>query len=107
MVAVGSASVLFGANWQTEELRGTSLFVGSAMAWLAARPVLLDIPNKPAFTAGLRVSEEWLGSMFRYVVAYIPLATMLLGFAMYLKRRGAERGDAKPEPRRDTEKPSE
>src|SRR5262249_25516927 len=60
MVAVGSASALFGANWQAEELRGGAVFVESAIAWLAARPVLLDIPNKPTFTAGLRVSDDWL-----------------------------------------------
>src|SRR5262249_29765843 len=50
MVVVGSASVLYGANWQAEELRGGAVFVESAIAWLAARPLLLDIPSKPTFT---------------------------------------------------------
>ena len=91
LVAVGSASALFGANWQAEELRGGSLFVGSAIAWLTARPQLLDIPEKPTFTAGLHVSDAWLASTFRYVVLYIPLASVLLGMAVYLRRRGTER----------------
>jgi hypothetical protein len=91
LVAVGSASALFGANWQAEELRGGSLFVGSAIAWLTARPQLLDIPDKPTFTAGLHVSDAWLASTFRYVVLYIPLASVLLGMAVYLRRRGTER----------------
>jgi hypothetical protein len=91
MVAVGSASALYGANWQAEELRGGAVFVESAIAWLAARPLLLDIPNKPAFTAGLRVSDEWLAATFRYVVVYIPLASVLLGVAVYLRRRSTER----------------
>lgn len=99
MVAIGSASALYGANWQNDELRGTSLFVGSAMAWLAARPVLLDIPNKPSFSAGLKVSDEWLSSTFRYVVFYIPLASVLLGAAVYLRRRSGERRGPREETR--------
>ena len=91
LVVIGSASVLWGANWQAEELRGGSLFVGSAIAWLTARPQLLDIPEKPTFTAGLHVSDAWLASTFRYVVIYIPLASVLLGLAVYLRRRGTER----------------
>jgi hypothetical protein len=99
MVLIGSASALYGANWQNDELRGTSLFVGSAMAWLAARPVLLDIPNKPVFTAGLKVSDEWLSSTFRYVVIYIPLASVLLGMAVYLRRRSGEKRGPREETR--------
>ncbi|MEO7330993.1 MAG: GldG family protein [Minicystis sp.] len=99
MVAIGSASALYGANWQNDELRGTSLFVGSAVAWLAARPVLLDIPNKPSFSAGLKVSDEWLSSTFRYVVIYIPLSSVLLGAAVYLRRRSGERRGPREETR--------
>jgi hypothetical protein len=94
LVVVGSASTLWGANWQAEELRGGSLFIGSAVAWLTARPQLLDIPEKPTFTAGLHVSDAWLASTFRYVVIYIPLASVLLGLAVYLRRRGTERRGA-------------
>jgi ABC-type uncharacterized transport system len=104
LVAVGSPSVLWGANWQAEELRGGSLFVGSAVGWLAARPLLLDIPDKPTYTAGLHVSDAWLGSTFRYVVVYIPLAAALLGIAVHLRRRGTERRDA-PSPPAPAEEP--
>ena len=102
LVVIGSASVLWGANWQAEELRGGSLFVGSAIAWLTARPQLLDIPEKPTFTAGLHVSDAWLASTFRYVVIYIPLASVLLGMAVYLRRRGTERRGPSPD---DSERP--
>ncbi|MEP7124621.1 MAG: GldG family protein [Byssovorax sp.] len=98
LVVIGSASVLWGANWQAEELRGGSLFVGSAVAWLTARPQLLDIPEKPTFTAGLHVSDAWLASTFRYVVVYIPLASVLLGLAVYLRRRGTERRGPSDDP---------
>ena len=92
-MAVGSAGVLEAANWQSDALRGTAVFIESAVAWLASRPPILDIPQKPAFTAGLRVSDEWLAGTFRYVVLYMPLASMLLGIAVYLRRRGETRGD--------------
>jgi hypothetical protein len=91
LVAVGAGGVLEGANWQSEDLRGTALFVESAVAWLTARPPILDIPQKPAFTAGIRVSDEWLAATFRYVVIYMPLASILLGAAVYLRRRGERR----------------
>ena len=98
LVVIGSASSLWGANWQAEELRGGSLFVSSAVAWLTARPQLLDIPEKPTFTAGLHVSDAWLASTFRYVVLYIPLASVMLGMAVYLRRRGTERRGLRAEP---------
>jgi hypothetical protein len=91
VVAIGSTSALFGANWQSEELRGTAIFVESAIAWLAAKPVFLDIPNKPAFTAGLHLSEDSLAAIFRYVVVFMPLAPVLFGVAVWLRRRSGER----------------
>ncbi len=94
LVVVSSDSVLVGENWQNDEFRGTALFVNNSISWLSARPVFLDIPNKPATTAGLRVSDAWLSSMFRYVVFYIPLATTLLGVAVYLRRRSRPRAKA-------------
>jgi hypothetical protein len=95
LVVIGSGRALAAANWQREELRGTALFVEGALAWLTARPAVLDIPQKPAFTAGLRVSDAWIAATFRYVVVYMPVAAMLLGFAVHLRRRGERRGAAR------------
>jgi hypothetical protein len=91
VVVVSSPSALFGANWHSPELRGTAVLIESAVSWLSARPAMLDIPGKPAFTAGIRISEESLASIFRYVVLYMPLAAALLGVAVYLQRRGPRR----------------
>lgn len=88
VVVVSSPSALFGANWQSAELHGTAVLIESAVSWLAARPAMLDIPGKPAFTAGLRLTEDSISSIFRYVVLYMPLAAALLGVAVYLQRRG-------------------
>ncbi len=95
VVAVGSASVTIGDNWQRNDLRGTAIFVESAIAWLAAQPLPLDIPSKPSFTAGLHLSEDSMSSIFRYVVAFIPLASVLTGAAIYLRRRSTERRGAR------------
>lgn len=92
LIAVGTAGVMHAANWQSEDLRGTAMFVESAIAWLAARPPILDIPKKPTFTAGLRVSDAWLAATFRYTVLYMPLAAILMGVAVHLRRRGERRG---------------
>jgi hypothetical protein len=91
IVVVGSAGVIVGANWSIDELRGTAIFVESAITWLAARPAMLDIPQKPSVMTGLRVSEESVTEIFRYVVVYMPLAAALLGAAVFLRRRGTER----------------
>jgi hypothetical protein len=91
MVVVGSASVALGQSWQEPVLRGGAVFTESALTWLAARPAIVDIPDKPAF-AGARIDESALGDVFRYVVLYMPGAILLLGFAVYLRRRSTEGG---------------
>lgn len=98
VVVVGSAGVIVGANWTIDELRGTAIFVESAITWLAARPAMLDIPQKPAVMTGLRVSEESISEIFRYVVVYMPLAAALLGAAVFLRRRGTERRGVEGKP---------
>jgi hypothetical protein len=91
MVVVGSASALVGENWDSDDLRGTALFVESAIAWITARPLPIDVPNKWTSTAGLRLSEDSLSSIFRYVVVFVPLASVLVGAAVFLRRRATER----------------
>ena len=103
LVALGSASPMMGENWQSDELRGTAIFVESAIAWLASAPAPLDIPNKPAFTAGLRMSEDSLASVFRYVVVFIPLAGVLTGLAVHLRRRATERRGSRKDKERAPE----
>jgi hypothetical protein len=89
MVVVGSASVALGQSWQEPVLRGGAVFTESALSWLAARPAIVDIPDKPAF-AGARIEEGALGDVFRYVVFYMPFAVLLLGLAVYMRRRSTE-----------------
>jgi hypothetical protein len=86
MVVVGTSSLALGQNWQERVLRGGAIFTESALSWLAAEPPLVDIPDKPAVT-GARLNEASLGEVLRYVVFYMPGAVLLLGIAVYLRRR--------------------
>lgn len=96
VVVVSSISALNAGNWRDPQLRGTALFVESAISWLAARSVNLDIPNKPMFTAGLRITEETRTRILWYVVVCMPLASVLLGLAVHLRRRSTERRGKRP-----------
>lgn len=91
IVVASAATLTVGSNWQTPELRGTAMFVESAVSWAAARPVILDIPNKPSFVAGLRLTEDDMGGIFWKVIIALPLAAALLGVAVFLRRRSTER----------------
>ncbi len=95
MVVIGSASPLMSANWQSDELRGTAVFVDSAITWLTARPPLVELPKKPAFTTDLHVSDEQFGAFTRQVLVYLPATVILCGVAVHLRRRDGKRGKKK------------
>jgi gliding motility-associatede transport system auxiliary component len=86
MVVVGTASVALGQSWQERVLRGGAIFTESALSWLAAEPPIVDVPDKPA-AAGARINEASLGELLRYVIFYMPGAILLLGIAVYFRRR--------------------
>jgi hypothetical protein len=92
MVVVGAASIALGQSWQERAVRGGAVFTESAISWLAAEPPIVDVPDKPA-VAGARINEASLGELLRYVIFYMPGAVLLLGLAVYLRRRvGDARG---------------
>lgn len=91
MLVVGSASIVQGQVWQEPSLRPSAYFVESAISWLTSRPQLVDIPEKSAEMAGLRLTEDSLSQVTNYVSFYIPLAGAFLGLAVFLRRRSTER----------------
>lgn len=91
VVAAGSANLAWSRNWRDPTLLGDRLFVESAVSWLAARPALVSVPEKPAHEIGLGLTEESLGDVFRYVMIYMPLAAALLGGFVLFRRRQAEK----------------
>ncbi len=91
VVVVGSRYALVEANWrQPRPLHGAAFFVDSALSWLSARPGIVDVPDKPEVSAGVRVSAEGLAEVRRYVLVFMPLAALLLGVAVWAWRRSSE-----------------
>lgn len=90
-VFLGSVSLTQGQAFSEPILRGGAALVESSISWLAARPEMIDIPQKPAMPAGLRLTEEAVGQVRTYVTIYIPLAVALVGVAIFLRRRSTER----------------
>lgn len=97
-VVLGSSGPMLSSNWQSEELRGTSALIESAISWLVSRPALVSVPKKPAIAAGLRVSEDDLGRLGLYTVLIMPVTAALFGVAVYLWRKGGERRGQKSAP---------
>jgi hypothetical protein len=90
-VVVGTASVLQPLNWAEPPAdRGSAFLVESAISWLSARPIVLDIPDKPASISAIRVSDDARSGIWRYVLLYVPGSAMLLGLAVTLRRRSTE-----------------
>lgn len=96
MVVVSAANPLWGASWSVPELQGTGLFTEGAISWLAAREQFLDIPDKPLKTTGIKLTEDALTAIFRYVVVLIPFAVTVLGIGVFMlrRRRPARKGGA-------------
>jgi hypothetical protein len=91
VVVLGSRYFLEQSNWrQPRPLHGAAFLVDSALSWLAARPELVDVPDKAEVSAGMRVSEEGRTEVQRYVLLFMPLAALLLGVAVWAWRRSSE-----------------
>ncbi len=89
IVAVASFSILFGRNWSESGFRGTSRFVESSISWIAAHRAFLDIPEKPASAIGVRLTQDSLDQILRYVVLVMPFTAAFFGMLVYLARRRA------------------
>ncbi len=115
VVVIGSSSAISAQNWRAPTpFRGSALLVENAIAWLASKPEILDIPARPTVSAGLHVSEDARSEVRRYVLIFMPLAACLLGIAVALRRRSTEgvlpkkKADKKKEPdREDTDEDEE
>jgi hypothetical protein len=90
-VIVGTASVLQPLNWAEPPAdHGAAFFVESAVSWLSAHPIILDIPDKPAGLGAIRISDDARTDIWRYVLLYVPGSAALLGIAVALRRRSTE-----------------
>jgi hypothetical protein len=96
VVVVGTSSVL--AHTEADPLSiGGAFFAEGAVSWLAARQPVLDIPDKPPVTAGVRLTEASQAEVKRYVLVLIPLTFLVLGLIVgWSRRRPAARRSPRP-----------
>ncbi|MDB4997564.1 MAG: Mucin 2 precursor [Myxococcaceae bacterium] len=96
VVVVGASSVFAARNWrEVGPARGAAFLVENAVSWLASKPEVLDVPTKPSVAAGIKITEDSRAEVQRYVLVFMPLATILLGLAVGLWRRSTERAPRK------------
>ncbi len=90
-VVFGSASVFQPINWSVGVPdRGAAFLVENAISWLASKPAVLDVPDKPSVASSIRLTDESRSELWRYVLLYMPISTALLGLAVGLRRRSTE-----------------
>jgi hypothetical protein len=90
-VVIGSPSVAYGGTWQDAQWRGTTLFTESALSWLAAAPMVLDIPAKRTH-APLTVTNDLLRQVLLLLVCVVPLSMLLIGVAVRSRRAKTKSG---------------
>jgi hypothetical protein len=91
VVVLATASPIYGANWQTDQLRGTALLIESAISWLAAEPIVLDIPSKPSRSLGHGITHEMMTAALWKVLGLLPGCVVLLGVVVRVRRRAGEK----------------
>lgn len=91
IVVIGTANVAFSQSWRDATLLGNRILVESALSWLAAKPAIVSVPEKPSHPAGLSLTEDTLGEMARYVLLYMPGAALALGALILVRRRATEK----------------
>ncbi len=91
VVVVGSSYAFAMSNFRAPlPWHGTAFMMGNAIAWLSAKPAVLDVPDKPSVGAGLRMSTETESEVRRYVLAYMPITGVVLGVLVAVRRRATE-----------------
>lgn len=100
VVVVGTSSVVASLTFHAPlPYRGAALFTESAISWLSSQPQVLDVPEKAAVGAGIKLDDESRSALRRYVILFMPGVAALLGLAVAFFRRSSEgatkRADAK------------
>ncbi len=104
LVVLGTANLALGQNWRDMALRGNAMLTGNILSWVASRPPIVDVPAKVTPAATLRITEGSLSEIVRYVLVFMPGAALLLGVAMYLRRRAREDRPGRAEKSKETAK---
>lgn len=91
VVVIGSAAPLASPAFREPlPVRGAALLAESAISWLASQPQVLDVPDRAAVPAGIRITDDDRSAVRRYVLLLMPGTVALLGIAIALWRRRTE-----------------
>ncbi len=91
VVVIGSASPLTSPTFREPlPLRGAALLVESGISWLASKPQVLDVPDRTAVPAGIRITEDDRAAVRRYVLFLMPGTALVLGVVIAMWRRRTE-----------------
>jgi ABC-type uncharacterized transport system len=91
LVIFGSASMLQAVNWQEGvQNRGAAFLVENAISWLASKPVVLDVPDKPQVVAAIHLTDDARSELWRYVLLYMPLTAACAGILIGILRWASE-----------------
>ncbi|MFO0677829.1 MAG: GldG family protein [Polyangiaceae bacterium] len=97
MVVFGATSLLAASSFASPwAVHGGATLVENAVAWLAAKPVMVDVPSRNSAAFAMRISSDSKSEIRTYVLVTMPLAIVLLGLAIFFRRRATE---GRPEPR--------
>ena len=94
-VVSGTSSFIFNQSLRDKSALGNRVLAENVFAWAMRRPTLVQVPDREAMTAGLHLSEESRSSLLRYVLFYLPLASVLL--ALTVLRTRSRRTNARTE----------
>ena len=96
---VGTSNLVDSRSFRDPALTGSRVFAEQAVGWVAARPLLVSIPDREPLPAGLALTEDSLGDVLAYVLLYMPGAALSIGLWVLWRRRVAEaRSRAAPDP---------
>jgi len=91
LVVAGFSGLASARVYHDPALVGDRLLLENSVAWAASRPPVVSVPEKPARSLGLALTEESLGEVLRYVLVYMPGAAAVIGAFVLLRRRAHER----------------
>ncbi|MCL2779314.1 MAG: GldG family protein [Polyangiaceae bacterium] len=93
---IGTPSVLTQSSFREPlPMRGGALLVENAISWLASKPQVLDVPERSAVAAGIRITDASRAEIQRYVLLLMPGAVVLFAIGILLSRRATEGKPAK------------
>jgi hypothetical protein len=95
LFVTGASNLAWNRNFQDPSLYGNQRLIENAISWAAARPSMLNVPEKPEREIGLSLSEDSISEVRRYVLLYMPVSAGLIAAFVLLRRRNSERQSRK------------